>query len=51
MSYGATPPTTSAGNMKLGPGEFALIPHNTGADLQAIAVSPSNLEVRKYQIN
>jgi hypothetical protein len=49
MSYGI--PTTSAGNMKLGPGEFALIPHNTGTDLEAIASSgTADLEIRKYQI-
>ena len=49
MSYGT--PTTSAGHMKLGPGEFALIPHNTGTALQAIASSgTADLEIRKYQI-
>jgi hypothetical protein len=49
MSYGT--PTISSSQMKLGPGEFALIPHSTGTDLKAIAGSSSNLEVRKYQIN
>lgn len=49
MSYSATP-TTTAGNMKLGPGEFALIPHSTGTALQAIASSTADLEIRKYQI-
>lgn len=48
MSYGV--PTTSSSHMKLGPGEFALIPHSTGTALQAIAGTPSNLEIRKYQI-
>jgi hypothetical protein len=49
MSYGT--PTISAGHMKLGPGEFALIPHNTGTDLKAIASSgTADLEIRKYQI-
>jgi hypothetical protein len=38
--------------MKLGPGEFALIPHSTGTDLKAIAGHQvlADLEVRKYQI-
>jgi hypothetical protein len=49
MSYGT--PTASTGNMKLGPGEFALIPHNTGTALTAIASSgTADLEIRKYQI-